>query len=213
MIRIFTVFTMLLLFSCSSQPAPAWQQDSFVNMNNFISTFMEGNDKFAQNYHNRLIESLKMTTDPDELVKAHLIKCSLDFSLMNYIPCTEAEPFVNILKKEENIIYYNFISGKDSIPAKYNKISESIKPCDTSKLNKEIKKLEEPLSKLIASSFAINKGCYDEKTLMNAVETASGEGWKKASLRYLEFSVKYYEKKGDINTAENLKKRISFLND
>lgn len=213
MTRIFTVFTVLLLFSCSSQPAPAWQQDSFINMNNFISTFMEGNDKFAQNYYNRLVESLKMTTDPDELVKAHLIKCSLDYSLMNYRTCTEAENFIPTLKNEENITYFNFISGKDSVPAKYNKIAESIKPCDLLKLNKALKKLEEPLSKLIASSFAINKGCYDEKTLLNAVETASGEGWKKASIRYLEFTADYFEKSGNIKESESLRKRIYLLND
>jgi len=60
-------FLSILILSCSSQPAPAWQQESFVNMNNFISNFMEGNDKFSESYYKKLVENLEMTTDPDEI--------------------------------------------------------------------------------------------------------------------------------------------------
>lgn len=203
----------IIIFSCSSQPAPAWQQESFVNMNNFIANFMEGDDKFAGNYYKRLVESLEMTTDPDEIVKAHLIKCSLDYSLMDYRVCTEAEPLLDILKKDENTNYYNFISSKSSdLPAKYKEIGKHTSPCDISKLNKAVKKLDEPLSKLIASSFAVKSDCYDGNTLLNAVETASGEGWKRAALSYLKFSAEYFERTGESGKAENIRKRIDPLN-
>ncbi|HQI05349.1 MAG TPA: hypothetical protein PL195_08800 [bacterium] len=206
-------FLSILILSCSSQPAPAWQQESFVNMNNFISNFMEGNDKFSESYYKKLVESLQMTTDPDEIVKAHLIKCSLDYSLMNYRTCTEAEPLLDILRKNENTVYYNFISSKNSdIPEKYKDIEKHTSPCDTAKLNKAVKKLDEPLSKLIASSFAVKKDCYDENTLLNAVETASKEGWKKAALSYLTFTAEHFDRKGESEKAENLRKRIDSLN-
>ncbi|HSW60875.1 MAG TPA: hypothetical protein VLJ60_08755 [bacterium] len=212
--KIFLFFVFIFIFSCSSQPAPAWQQESFVNMNNFISNFMEGNGKFADSYYKRLVESLQMTTDPDEIVKAHLIRCSLDYSLMNYRTCIEAEPLLDILRKNENTVYYNFISSKNSdIPSKYKEIEKHTSPCDTAKLNKAVKKLDEPLSKLIASSFAVKNNCYDENTLLNAIETAAKEGWKKAAVSYIVFSAEHFDRKGESEKAEDLRKRIDFLND
>jgi hypothetical protein len=211
--KIFLLLIFIFIFSCSSQPAPAWQQESFVNMNNFISNFMEGNGKFADSYYKRLVESLQMTTDPDEIVKAHLIRCSLDYSLMNYRTCIEAEPLLDILRKNENTVYYNFISSKNSdIPSKYKEIEKHTSPCDTAKLNKAVKKLDEPLSKLIASSFAVKSDCYDENTLLNAVETASKEGWKKAAVSYIMFSAEHFDRKGESEKAEDLRKRIDSLN-
>jgi hypothetical protein len=211
--KIFLLLIFIFILSCSSQPAPAWQQESFVNMNNFISNFMEGNGKFADSYYKRLVESLQMTTDPDEIVKAHLIRCSLDYSLMNYRTCIEAEPLLDILRKNENTVYYNFISSKNSdIPEKYKEIEKHISPCDTAKLNKAVKKLDEPLSKLIASSFAVKSDCYDENTLLNAVETASKEGWKKAAVSYIMFSAEHFDRKGESEKAEDLRKRIDSLN-
>jgi hypothetical protein len=212
--RIWMFLISLLIFSCSSQPAPAWQSDSFVSMNNMIRSYLEGNDRFAQNYYEKFILNLEKTTDPDEIVKGHLIKCSLDFSLMNYRTCSEAEPFIPILKNEENLIFYNFISGKSSkTPEKYEKVAKYSSPCELSSINKEIKKFDEPLSKLIASSFAVKSGCYDDITLKNAIDTASAEGWKKASIRYLEFAADHFEKNGKNDKAENLRKRIRFTND
>jgi len=212
--RYLQVLFFALFLSCSSQPAPAWQSDSFVSMNNMIRSFMEGNDRFAQSYYEKLITNLEKTTDPDEIVKGHLIKCSLDFSLMNYTTCSEAEPFIPVLKNEENLIFYNFISGKSSkTPGKYEKVVKYSSPCELSSINKEIKKIDEPLSKLIASSFAVKSGCYDDITLKNAIDTASAEGWKKAGIRYLEFTADYFEKNGESDKAENLRKRIKFIND
>ncbi|MGI6394332.1 MAG: hypothetical protein ACOX2F_06340 [bacterium] len=210
-ITLLLLFT--LIFSCSSQPAPAWQQESFINMNNFVSSFMEGNEKFAATYYKKFVEHLEMTTDPDEIIKAHLIKCSLDFSLMNYRTCSEASPYLSVLKNKENLVFFNFISSKGSeVPPKYQNIKNSLNRCEPKKTNKAIKKIKEPLSKLIAVSYAVRAGCYDEETIAVAVETASNEGWKKAALEYMTFGIEFFEKNGEYEKGKTFKKRIELLN-
>ncbi|HRZ80305.1 MAG TPA: hypothetical protein P5044_09875, partial [bacterium] len=112
---------MLMIFSgCSSQPAPVWQQDGNTTMTNFINAYMEGKDRFADNYYIKLVESLKLTADPDIMVVAPLTKCAMKIAMMEDYGCEEAQPYFAALKKKENIRYLNFVSGKESdLPRKY----------------------------------------------------------------------------------------------
>ncbi len=208
--RILLLIAVSILSSCSSQPAPAWQQDGNTTMTNFINSYMEGNQRFAQNYYLKLTESLKLTADPDIMVIAPITKCAMDIALFKEAPsCSEAEPFSGVIKKKENIRYINLISGlKKDIPSKYKDFVNSPSPCSTEVTNLKIKKLDAPLSKIIASSFAFRRGCYDEKTLQNAIDTASAEGWKITVITYLDILLKYYEEKGLEEKAELLRKRI-----
>lgn len=202
------LFALALLFSgCSSQPAPAWQQDGNTTMTNFINAHMEGNDKFAQNYYAKLVESLKLTADPDIMVIAPLTKCAMNIALFEDYGCSDAEPYLPALKKKENIRYLNFVSGrKTDLPSRYNDLNVSV--CSAEVVNLKIKKLDEPLSKIIGSSVAVRNKCYDENTLMNAIDTASAEGWKRTVLVYLDLLLKFYEEKGYAKKAEAVAKRI-----
>lgn len=209
MIRILFAVIVLFFAGCSSQPAPAWQQDGNTTMTNFINSYMEGNDKFAENYYLKLEESLKLTADPDIMVIAPLTKCAMNIALLEDYGCEEAQPFVAALKKKDNIKYFNFVSGKVSdLPLRYKDFVKSSSACLTETINLKIKKLPEPLSKIIASSVVVRNKCYDEKTLINAVDTASAEGWKKAALKYLDLLLKFYEEKGYTEKAGSIQKRI-----
>jgi len=197
----------LLLSGCSSQPAPAWQQDGNTTMTNFINAHMEGNDKFAQNYYAKLVESLKLTADPDIIVIAPLTKCAMNIALFEAYGCSDAEPYLSVLKKKDNIKDMNFGAGrKTGLPSRYKDLNVSV--CSAEVINLKIKKLDEPLSKIIASSVVIRNNCYDEKTLINAIDTASAEGWKRTVLTYLNLLLKFYEEKGFAEKAEAVAKRI-----
>lgn len=207
--RILLLIAISILSSCSSQPAPAWQQDGNTTMTNFINSYMEGNDRFAQNYYLKLTESLKLTADPDIMVIAPITKCAMDIALFKETSCPEIEPFSGAVKKKENIKYLNLVSGsKSDLPSKYRDLVKVSSPCSTEVTNLKIKKLDAPLSKIIAASLAFRSGCYDEKTLQNAIDTASSEGWKMTVITYLDILLKFYEEKGLEEKAELLRKRI-----
>jgi len=197
----------VVLSGCSSQPAPAWQQDGNTSMTNFINAYMEGNDKFAKNYYTKLVESLKLTADPDVMVIAPLTKCAMNIALFEDFGCSDAEPFLPAVKKKNNIRYLNFVSGRKSdLPSRYKDLNVSV--CSTEVINLKIKKLKEPLSKIIASSMVVRNKCYDENTLTNAVNTASAEGWKRTVLVYLDLLLKFYDEKGLTEKAEAVARRI-----
>lgn len=201
------IFILLAFSGCSSQPAPAWQQDGNTTMTNFINAYMEGKSKFADNYYVKLVESLKLTADPDVMVVAPLTKCAMKIAMMEDYGCEEAQPYLATLKKKENIRYLNFVLGKGSdLPSKYKDFHTST--CSPELVNLKIKKLDEPLSKIIASSITVRNKCYDERTLIKAIDTASAEGWKRTVLTYLDLLLKFYEEKSDPEKAEIIRQRI-----
>lgn len=207
--KILLLIAITFLSSCSSQPAPAWQQDGNTTMTNFINSYMEGNQRFADNYYLKLVESLKLTADPDIMVIAPITKCAMDIALFKETSCPETGPFSGVVKKKENLKYINLVSGaKRDLPSKYRDLVKGSSPCSAEVTNLKIKKLDTPLSRIIGASLAFRNGCYDEKTLQNAIDTASAEGWKITVITYLDILLKFYEEKGLEEKAELLRKRI-----
>lgn len=210
--KILLLIAISILSSCSSQPAPAWQQDGNTTMTNFINSYMEGNDRFALNYYSKLVESLSLTADPDIMVIAPITKCAMNIALLKESSCPDIEPFSGTLKKKENLKYLNLVSGaKSDLPSKYRDLAKGTSPCSTEVTNLKIKKLDTPLSKIIGVSLAFHSGCYDEKTIMMAIDSASAEGWKRTALTYLDILLRYYEEKGLDEKAEAARKRIDLI--
>lgn len=209
------VFSIFLLVSCGAGHIPSWKQNAAADTANFIESSFIGNELYASKYFDKMLEDFRMTVDPDEVVKAYLTKCIADFALLEYSECREAADLLPILKSEENIAYYNFVSGKarksEDFPKKYRDIFEVSQNCNTEKANSALSSEKDPTTLLIKASFLVKNNCYDAETAGTAVKAASKEGWKKAVLKYLALQLSYFEKHGDRQNAGLIKKRMELV--
>lgn len=209
------VSTLFLLVSCGAGHIPAWRQNAMADTANFIESSFIGNESYASKYFDKMLEDFKMTVDPDEIVKAYLTRCIVDFALLEYSDCRDAAGMLPLLKNEENVAYYNFLSGKarkpEDLPKKYRDIFEFSQKCSVKEVNSELSSEKDPASLLIKASFFAKSGCYDAETAAIAVKAASEEGWKKAALKYLALQLAYFEKHGDTKSAGAVKKRMELV--
>ncbi len=209
------VFSIFLLVSCGAGHIPVWKQNAAADTANFIESSFIGNESYASKYFDKMLEDFRMTVDPDEVVKAYLTKCSSEFALHEYSECREAADMLPLLKNEENIAYYNFISGKarksEDLPKKYRDIFEVSQNCNVEKANSALSSEKDLTTLLIKASFLAKTGCYDAETAGIAVKAASKEGWKKAVLKYLALQLSYFEKHGDRQNAGLIKKRMELV--
>ena len=216
MTRLFLLVSLFfLLVSCGAERIPAWKQNAAADMNGFVQSSFTGNESYAAKYFDRMVEDFRMTVDPDEIVKAHLTRCVVQFALLEYQDCADVAELLPMLKNRENVKYYNFVTGKggspDNIPEKYGNISAFAQKCDTKKANSELSSEKDPSTLLVKASFLFKSGCYNAETAGIAVDTASKEGWKKAALKYLALQFAYYEKHGEQRKAELVKKRMELV--
>jgi len=211
----FCILSILFLISCGAGHIPAWKQNAAADTANFIETSFVGNESYASKYFDKLLEDFRMTVDPDEIVKAYLTKCVVRFALLEYSECREVAEMLPLLKNEENTAYYNFVSGKarksEDFPKKYRDIFEISQNCNVEKANSELSSEKNPTTLLIKASFLVKNNCYDAETAGFAIKAASKEGWKKVVLKYLALQLSYFEKHGDMQNAELLKKRMELV--
>lgn len=206
---------LLMLVSCGAGHIPSWKQNAATDMEGFVNSSFSGNESYAAKYFDKMLDDFRMTVDPDEIVKAYLIKCFVGFALLEYSDCSEAAEMLPLLKNEENKSYYNFVSGKtqkiENIPEKYRDTAFLTQKCDVKKANSELVSDKDPATILVKASMLVKSGCYNAETAETAVNAASGEGWKKAVLKYLALELAYSEKHGDIQKAALIKKRMELV--
>jgi len=214
--KIFLSILFIVAASCSSTPAPAWQSSAFTQMENYIASFMEGKDNFAEIHYKRFQESLLLTSDPDIIIRAPLVKCGIESAVLRDSDCSGAMELLQMTKNPENKDYYRFITSKNKLnelPGKYRKVVQAVESCDINALNKSVSKVDKGVSTLIASSYAIRHNCYDETTLLFALSVSSENGWIRASMAYLEKLEAYYLKTGKNSEAKEIRKRIELFAD
>ena len=213
--RTFFVSLLFLLVSCGAVHIPTWKQNATADTSNFIESSFIGNESYASKYFDKMLEDFRMTVDPDEIVKAYLTKCITEFALLEYSECREAAEMLPLLKNKENIAYYGFVSGKarsaDEVPEKYREIFNISKNCDAGKANSALSSEKDPVTRLVKAATVAKTGCGNAETAEIAVNTASKEGWKKAALKYLALQLAYFEKHGDRQNAELIKKRMELV--
>lgn len=213
--RIFSVLVFFVLVSCGAGHIPTWKQNAAADTANFIESSFVGNESYASKYFDKMLEDFRMTVDPDEIVKAYLARCVTNFALLEYSDCNEAADMLPLLKNQENIAYYNFVSGKgrkaEDYPKQYREIFDILHNCDTGKANSAVSAEKDPAKLLIKAAFLVKAGCYDAETAEIAVNAASKEGWKKAALKYLALQISYFEKHGKSHEAQLVKKRMELV--
>ncbi|MBR6421265.1 hypothetical protein IKS86_00930 [bacterium] len=209
------VLSLFLLISCGAGHIPTWRQNAGADTVNFIESSFIGNELYASKYFDKMLDDFRMTVDPDEIVKAYLTKCLAEFALLEYSECREAADMLPLLKNEENIAYYKFVSGKtrssDDFPKKYRDVVDVSQNCNVEKANSSLSSEKDPATLLIKASFLVKKNCYNAETAGIAIKAASKEGWKKAVLKYLALQLAYFEKHGDVQNAGLVKKRMELV--
>lgn len=204
-----------LLASCSEVRIPIWKQNASANIANFIESSFVGNETYASKYFDKMLEDFKMTVDPDEIVKAYLAKCAVNFALLEYSDCGEVAEMLPLLQNKDNVMYYNFVSGAvrkaQDYPEKYRDIVNIVQNCKVEQANSALSSEEDPATLLVKASFLAKSGCYNAETAGIAVNAASREGWKKAALKYLALELSYLEKHGEMQKAGLVKKRMELV--
>ena len=210
-----SVLSLFILVSCGAGHIPTWKQNAAADTVNFIESSFIGNESYASKYFDKMLEDFRMTVDPDEIVKAYLTKCITEFALLEYSECREAAEMLPLLKNKDNIAYYNFVSGRvrktEDVPEKYRDTAGILDNCSVEKANSALSSEKDPTAVLIKASFLVKNGCYNAETAGIAVNAASKEGWKKAVLKYLALQLSYFEKHGDRQNAEFIKKRMELV--
>ncbi len=213
------VFSFLLIGCGSSKPVPEWRDASFNLLDNYKKNYLSGKERIAEAYFNKAVEEVKSSGDLDILARTYLTKYACQVAVLaafddnEFLRIDAAEPILR------NKSFYNFLKGdfesidENQLPEQYMGFLRAFKGGNQDEIDREISKIDNPLSKLIATGLLVQKNKMDETELTFAIDIASQNGWKKPLLAYLARLQSYYEMTNRPDKAARVSERIQLIKD
>lgn len=206
------------LFGCGgSKQIPDWINASYNNLENYKKNYLSGKDHIAELQFNKAVDEIKKSGNLEILGRTYLTKYALQIAVLEVFDDTEYLTIDAVQPVLQNRTFYNFLKGsfdkidESLLPRQYDGVLKIFRKGKPEEAAREISKMEDPLSKLIAAGLLVQKYGYDEGVLKVAIDTASQNGWKKALLVYLEKLLLFYETKKETEKAASIAQRIQLI--
>jgi hypothetical protein len=207
----------LLLSGCSSQTVPDWKNIGFNQLESYKKNYLMGKDFIAETNFRKATDEIKNSGDLNTLAKAYFTKFGVQTALLETFRDDEYLDIEDILPNPEYLNFFNFLRGilayvdGSRLPSRYQGVFNAIQGRNLKDLENQINRIDDPLSRLIATGVAVRQKCYNEAILQAAVETASVNGWRKALLVYLAQLQILYENNKETEKADKIRKTILLL--
>ncbi len=195
------------LSACSSGPkAPDWQMEAKSAMDRSVNAYMEGNSRVEAMEFGRARSEVSSTGRTDLMARAELLRCASRVASLVFEPCAGFERLRQDAPAAERA-YADYLAGKlqpqDAalLPAPQRAAATG----DAAAL----KGITDPLSQLVAAGVLFQSGRASPAVLQQAVDTASGQGWRRPLLAWLGVQAQLADKAGDTQEAARLRRRIA----
>ena len=204
-----SVLALLSLAACSSGPkAPDWQMEAKTAMERAVAAYLEGNSRVEVQEFARARSELSSTGRPDLMARAELLRCASRVASLVLEPCAGFEALRPDAPAAERA-YADYLAGQLQpqdialLPAPQRAAAGA--GADAAAL----KAVADPLSQLVAAGVLFRAGRASPAVLQQAVDTASGQGWRRPLLAWLGVQLQLAEQGGDSEAAARLRRRIA----
>ncbi len=202
-----------LIGGCAGAPAPEWQSGAHVALEKFRQNYLEGNIPLAEHYFAEARMSISATGRLDLAARAELIRCALATASLSDEPCAEFDALRSYVTAEERA-YAQFLAGRwqdlraRELPEPYRGV---VKAGSEASQNREIGRIEDPVSRLVAAGAAFRAGRLSPAGVATAIDTASAQGFRRPLLAHLNVQAKLAEQAGDTAALETIRRRIELV--
>ena len=205
-----------LLSACASQPQPPdWQANAFAALNSFSSAYLEGNTRVADLEFARAKAEVARTGRTDLMARIELVRCAAQVASLVFEPCRGYLALAVDAKPAEQA-YAAFISGQwhgldaTLLPVVYQGLLASHASAPSA-ANSQLGQIKDPLSRLVAAGSLLQREHSNPVDTGLAVESASGQGWRRPLLAWLGVLLKRAQTTGAAAEAASLQRRIELV--
>jgi hypothetical protein len=209
----------LLIAGCASKPIPAWRYESFGHLENYKKNYLSGKDQIAEFHYRKALEEVKRSGDLKLIARIYLTKYAIKIALLEDISDSEYPDIEVIEPDAENRNFFVFLKGNLAVvdpkllPGQYRAFLKAGMTGRDVSINDAIAGIGDPLSRLIATGIVVKKTVYNEMTLLNAIDTASANGWQKPLLAYLDKLQQFYDANNQKEKASAVRQKIKAIRD
>ena len=213
----FAAALLVLLSACGSggPPPPDWKADAADLIERYKKHELLGENILAERYFQQAIAATGGAGRVADTARLWLVRCATRKTSLADDDCHEYAELARIDTTAEDRAYYQFITLRWSevdatkLPKQYAGLMQA----EAGKINPQISSIDDPLSRLLATSLMTMRKQANDATLSIAAETASSQGWRRPLLVYLKLQEKQAFGRGDSVEQARLKVRIQLVED
>ncbi|HEX2546911.1 MAG TPA: hypothetical protein VHL79_18660 [Ramlibacter sp.] len=208
MSRLLVIALSLLLAACGNKPRqPDWLVNADGSQDRFERAYLSGRDRVATSEFTRFRSETASTANPSLVARAELTRCAVRVASLDFAPCTGFEPLRRDAGDEERA-YADFLAGR-ATPEQAKLLPEAYRGIVAGAGGgAALKKIENPLSRVIAAAVLLRTEKADPDVLQVATQTASEQGWRRAVMAWLGAQAMWAEKAGATEEAARLRRRM-----
>lgn len=197
-----------LLSACANRPqAPAWQQDARGALDGFTDDWLRGDTGAAEAEFARARRETAGTGRFDLVAQAELVRCGVQAASLVF----ECPGFAALAADATPAqrAYAAYLDGRwqglDAalLPEQHRAVVASGRIGATA----------DPLARLVAAGALLKAGRIVPDDIGSAVETASGQGWRRPLLAWLGVQERRALAAGDAGAAGRIRRRIALVTD
>lgn len=197
----------LALGACGSGPKPPdWQIEAKGSMERSIAAYMAGDIRVEAVEFQRARSQLSRTGRVDLLATAELLHCASRVASLVFESCAGFEPLRRDASPAQRA-YADYLGGQIN-PQNIALLPEAQRAAAAGESN-ALKSSVDPLSQLVAAGVLLQTGKASPAVLVQAIDTASSQGWRRPLLSWLGVQALRAEQGGDADEAARLRRRIA----
>lgn len=213
--RLAIMLWVAILSACGSggPPPPDWKSDSADLIERYKKHALEGENTLAERYFRQAINATGGAGRVSETARLWLVRCATRRASLIDDDCHEYAELAETQTTAEDRAYYQFVTLKwegldtNKLPPHYAALMKT----EPTRMHAQIVTIEDPLSRLLASSLVTLRKQADGALLALAAETASTQGWRQPLLVYLKLLQKKAEQQGSVSEQQVYAVRIRLI--
>lgn len=213
LVSVVAAAALLGLAACShTPPPPDWQLNARGGAERAVDAWLSGNTRVAEAEWRLAERETRRTADPTTLARLALLRCAAQVASLQIGPCEAFVPFAADAAEAERA-YDRYLRAQAS-PADAPLLPPAQRPLvtlDAVALSARLPQVADPLSRLVAAGVAFQRGQASPALVVQAVDTASAQGWTRPLMAWLMVQRDLARQAGQADEVARIERRLALL--
>ncbi|TFW33126.1 hypothetical protein [Massilia horti] len=194
----------ILLSACASKPTPpSWQQNAHDSLGAFTDAYLAGDSAAASVEFARARSDTASTGRPDLVAQVELVRCAAQVASLVFDGCPGFAALAPDATPAQRA-YAAYLSGNwqglqpGLLPEQHRSVVA----------NGSLAAVGDPLARMVAAGALFKAERITPADIGKAIDTASGQGWRRPLLMWLGVAAKRAEAAGDTAALAQIRRRI-----